>query len=145
MSRGPIASTAITKHCVCGSRRFVPLPTTRQGHLLNPALLPRHRRYRCVLRSDWKRGCPTSSPEDCGYREAEDRRGHCYDTRLRTLVIIYVSANISSGYKCLLSFWISLIKIIYGERLPEREFILFHNIHSTSNLNKILQINKSWL
>ena len=40
----PEPSVTITKHCVCGSRRFVPLPTTRQGHLLK--LQPRQPRER---------------------------------------------------------------------------------------------------
>lgn len=48
----PESSVTITKHCVCGSRRFVPLPTTRQGHLLKLQRPPTSRRRKTLL-------CPT--------------------------------------------------------------------------------------
>lgn len=100
-------STAITKHCVCGSRRFVPLPTTRQGHLLNRHY-PRRHRCRRVLKRDWKRGCPTSSPEDCGYRKAEDCREHRHDTCER----LWQFTSRSYFFWLQMSFWFSVLSII---------------------------------
>jgi len=98
MSRGTHCanpSAAITKHCVCGSERFVPLPATCQRHLLNGIAIP-CRCYHCVLRRDWKKECsPKSSLENCVYQKIKNR------TCKR--LTIYVSTNISLGYKYLLN------------------------------------------